>query len=87
MGAIVPEPIAAVQEAKPAVVPGQTLLQGRPDVPSIISEVVRKSGRDERIVIAACGPESLMTSTRNITAACVRIGRPMIELHIEQFGW
>jgi hypothetical protein len=86
MGVTVPEALSVMQEGKPAIILGQTLLQGRPDLPSIISEVIRNSGRDEKIVVAACGPESLVNLTRNSTAACVNMGGPLVVLHIEQFG-
>jgi hypothetical protein len=64
-----------------------SVIPGRPDVESLIKEVVRKAGDGDRIAIAACGPDGLMRTVRNTAAACIKIKGPSIELHCEQFGW
>ncbi|KAK6580737.1 hypothetical protein PZA11_006973 [Diplocarpon coronariae] len=60
---------------------------GRPDVNAIIWDVVSKAGDNDRVAIAACGPDQLMSSVRNTTANCITNKGPSIELHLEQFGW
>jgi len=66
---------------------GITIRSGRPDIPSLIKEVVRNTNNGERIAIGACGPESLMGAVRDTAAVSITIGGPSIELHTEQFGW
>lgn len=61
--------------------------QGRPDIPSLIRNAVQQIASQERIIIAACGPGSLIKSVRAASAECISHGGPSIELHCEQFGW
>jgi hypothetical protein len=63
------------------------ILHGRPDVETLIKDVVAKAGKDERVLIAACGPEGLMWSVRRTAAGCITVGGASVELHCEQFGW
>ncbi|KAF8851173.1 hypothetical protein BDZ45DRAFT_632015 [Acephala macrosclerotiorum] len=63
------------------------ILPGRPDVDGIIRKVVAKTGDDQRVVIAACGPDGLMWSVRKTAAGCIQVRGPSVELHCEQFGW
>ena len=60
---------------------------GRPNIPAIIKEVVLNAGQHERVVVAGCGPVSLMDATRQGAAACISTSGPSIDLHLEQFGW
>ncbi|ORY62987.1 ferric reductase like transmembrane component [Pseudomassariella vexata] len=61
--------------------------QGRPDVAALIKEAVASVDKDKRVLIAACGPDELMTMVRNTAASCITRDGPSVELHIEQFGW
>ncbi len=63
------------------------LRSGRPDVEAQIREAIQSTPKDKRVLVAACGPSSLMKSVRNTTAACISADGPSIELHLEQFGW
>ncbi|KAL2065517.1 hypothetical protein VTL71DRAFT_3187 [Oculimacula yallundae] len=63
------------------------VLPGRPDIDTIIRDIVAKSGDDERIAIAACGPDALTWSVRKTATNCIKVKGPSIELHCEQFGW
>ena len=63
------------------------LLAGRPDVAAQIRDAVRTTPKDKRILVAACGPNALMTVVRNTTASCIEADGPSIEMHLEQFGW
>lgn len=81
----IPPPLAGESEA--GLKPSLSLSAGRPDVKAIIREVVKSTGRDKRIIVAACGPEGLMIDTRNTVARCTTVGGPSINLHIEAFGW
>ncbi|KAB5515238.1 ferric reductase NAD binding domain-containing protein [Coniochaeta sp. 2T2.1] len=60
---------------------------GRPDVATLIREVVQGTPRNQRVLVASCGPQSLMTVVRDTTATLVRADGPAVELHCEQFGW
>ena len=75
-----------------SVVPSLTytqhnILSGRPDVKAQIQDIVSKADKVDRIAIAACGPDGMMTTVRKTAAACVKINGPSIELYCEQFGW
>ncbi|CZR64086.1 related to ferric-chelate reductase [Phialocephala subalpina] len=63
------------------------ILPGRPDVDHIVKKVVSETGDDQRVVVAACGPDGLMWRVRKATAGVIRVGGPSVELHCEQFGW
>ncbi|CAJ2503027.1 Uu.00g104210.m01.CDS01 [Anthostomella pinea] len=64
-----------------------TLIHGRPDTEGLIRAAVRSVGKDQRILIAACGPNGLLDVVRNTTASCISVDGPAVELHCEQFGW
>ncbi|CZT52732.1 related to ferric-chelate reductase [Rhynchosporium secalis] len=74
------------QGATKSVIP-VAVLPGRPDIDGIIRHLVAKSGDEERIVIAACGPDELMRSVRRTATNSIKAKGPSIELHCEQFGW
>lgn len=63
------------------------VLPGRPDVETLIRNLVALAGDDERIAIAACGPETLMWTVRRTATSCIKVKGPSIELHCEEFGW
>jgi hypothetical protein len=63
------------------------VVTGRPDIEALVREIVGSAGEDERIAIAACGPHSLMSTVRRVSAEAIRVKGPSVELHCEQFGW
>ncbi|KAI0005228.1 ferric reductase NAD binding domain-containing protein [Xylariaceae sp. FL0662B] len=63
------------------------IIHGRPDTESEIRAAVRSLSNDKRVLIAACGPDSLLTIVRNTAASCITVGGPAVEVHCEQFGW
>jgi hypothetical protein len=63
------------------------IASGRPDTASLIAEAVMTAKRGERVLVAACGPESLLTVVRDATAKLIKGDGPGVELHCEQFGW
>jgi Ferric reductase NAD binding domain len=63
------------------------VLPGRPDVETLIKNLVASAGDDERVAIAACGPDSLMWTVRRTATNAIKVKGPSIELHCEQFGW
>ncbi len=86
----VPVPVSvSVSSSKIAAmqIPAGSISTGRPNIPSMISSIVKNVKLDERVVVAACGPEGLVNVARNATARCVRAGGRSVELHVEQFGW
>lgn len=65
-----------------------TTTYGRPDVHSLIKDVVSKAGYGDRVVIAACGPPpGLMKAVRSTAASAMQMKGPSVELHCEAFGW
>lgn len=68
--------------------PPSTIIEaGRPDVARFIVEMVQNSDANDRIAVAACGPEGLMQTARKAVAECIKIDGPSLELHCEQFGF
>ncbi|KAI1502632.1 ferric reductase NAD binding domain-containing protein [Biscogniauxia marginata] len=63
------------------------IIHGRPDTEMLIKEAIGSVGKDQRILVAACGPASLLKVVRNTTASCIQVDGPAVELHCEQFGW
>jgi hypothetical protein len=63
------------------------VLPRRPDIETLIKNVVVSAGDDERIAIAACGPDSLTWEVRRTATNAIKVQGPGIELHCEQFGW
>ncbi|KAK4240213.1 hypothetical protein C8A03DRAFT_42254 [Achaetomium macrosporum] len=60
---------------------------GRPDAASLIRDAVNSTPRNQRVLVAACGPDSLMRIVRDTTAKLIVSDGPAVELHCEQFGW
>lgn len=77
------------KEAAAGVVTGAAYATkaGRPDAATIIREAVAATPPNQRVLVAGCGPKSLMDAVRGATAALMRPGGPGVELHLEQFGW
>lgn len=63
------------------------LKSGRPDTATLIREAVRSTPSNQRVLVAACGPDGLMRVVRDTTASLIRGDGPGVELHCEQFGW
>jgi len=61
--------------------------QGRPGVAAIISDIVGRSNRNDRIAIAACGPSGMIQIARKASADSITVEGPSVELHVEHFGW
>lgn len=61
--------------------------QGRPNVFSIISETVASARNTDRVVVAVCGPGSMMADARTSVAENIKVVGPSLELHSEHFGW
>lgn len=62
-------------------------LGGRPDIGTIVKNVVRASEERDLVAVAACGPVELMRVARNAVADSIEIGGASVTLHCEQFGW
>ncbi|KAG7286368.1 hypothetical protein NEMBOFW57_008677 [Staphylotrichum longicolle] len=60
---------------------------GRPDAASLIREAVKTTPQNQRVLVAACGPDGLMHVVRDTTARLIVGDGPAVELHCEQFGW
>jgi hypothetical protein len=63
------------------------VMLGRPDISAAIRSVVNATGESDRTIVAACGPESLMSETRGVVADLVASAERSVTLHCEQFGW
>ncbi|CAD6448882.1 48f7f4ba-a6e2-4ec0-83e9-dd05d0cddb2a [Sclerotinia trifoliorum] len=63
------------------------IASGRPDVLNIIQNVAQGCDDSQRVAVVACGPGSLMKSTRSAVAKCITINGPGLELHSEEFSW
>lgn len=63
------------------------LKPGRPDTASLIREAVQSTPQNQRVLVAACGPDGLMRVVRDTTANLISGDGPGVELHCEQFGW
>lgn len=60
---------------------------GRPDTATLIRDAVRTTPRNQRVLVAACGPDGLMRVVRDTTARLIVGDGPAVELHCEEFGW
>jgi len=72
---------------KIATQPPLTIQAGRPDVRKIIQDAIGSCAKNERLIVAACGPDSIMAVTRQTVVDNIKSDGPSIELHCEQFGW
>ncbi|KAL6700406.1 ferric reductase NAD binding domain-containing protein [Trichoderma pleuroticola] len=64
-----------------------SIKRGKPDVAALIQTIVGETPAEKRVLVLGCGPDGLMATVRNTTAACIRSDGPGVELHCEQFGW
>ncbi|TLS24666.1 hypothetical protein PpBr36_08121 [Pyricularia pennisetigena] len=64
-----------------------TVTPGRPPAEVLIRSAVEATPADQRVLVVACGPDSLMRAARDTAASCIRLDGPEVELHCEQFGW
>ncbi|KAK3316679.1 ferric reductase NAD binding domain-containing protein [Apodospora peruviana] len=60
---------------------------GRPDLSFLIRNAVTTTPSNQRVLVAACGPDGLMRVVRTTTAKLIRGDGPGVELHCEQFDW
>lgn len=64
------------------------IMYRRPDVADIIrSTIIDETPVDRRVLVMGCGPDGLMRTVRDTSAACIRTEGPAVEVHCEQFGW
>ncbi|KAH8685737.1 ferric reductase like transmembrane component [Tricladium varicosporioides] len=63
------------------------LKSGRPDLPVMITGAIESASIEERVAVAACGPEGMMEVVRRSVAANVKGNGAGVELFLEQFGW
>lgn len=63
------------------------IIDGRPDVGSLVRTEIEAVPSHGSVLVMGCGPAGLMTDLRNTTAGCIRAEGPTVELHCEQFGW
>jgi hypothetical protein len=64
-----------------------SVIRGRPDIGAKVHDIVAGIEAHERIIVAACGPDSLMMETRRAVAALVATQDRSATLHCEQLGW
>jgi hypothetical protein len=57
------------------------LIPGRPHIPLILSDMTCCMGRYDRICVGACGPRSMLDTTRNAAAAA------NFDLHVDPYEW
>ena len=86
-----PEKDAIMSDSEKSTVPPTVndipLVYGRPDTASLIKEAVQSVAKDQRVLVAACGPTGLIEVVRDTAASCIRANGPAVELHCEHFGW
>lgn len=64
-----------------------TIHQGRPEIAAIIAGTVADADKHAMVVVAVCGPGSMMQDTRQAVAENIKVDGPSLELHSEHFGW
>lgn len=60
---------------------------GRPDLEGMIRQAVMTTPGNQRVLVAACGPDGLMDLVRDATARLIRGEGAGVEVHCEGFGW
>ena len=64
------------------------IIYRRPDVADILrATIIDETPVDRRVLVMGCGPDGLMRTVRDTSAACIRAEGPAVEVHCEQFGW
>ncbi|KAI5458720.1 hypothetical protein BGZ63DRAFT_427094 [Mariannaea sp. PMI_226] len=48
---------------------------------------IQHMGTNQRVLVAACGPESMMQDVRAATGDCIRSNGPSVDVHCENFNW
>ena len=66
---------------------GSIMELGRPEIDAIIKQAVDASHRDDRILVAASGPVTMLSSTRIAVKSGMSSQSASIHLHLEEFGW
>ncbi|KAG7427618.1 putative ferric reductase transmembrane component [Fusarium oxysporum f. sp. raphani] len=66
---------------------GDAFHVGRPDVASLVEELIENLPSDKRVLVMGCGPRTLMSAVQDAAADCIVENRAGVELHLEQFGW
>ncbi|KAK5114603.1 hypothetical protein LTR85_010180 [Meristemomyces frigidus] len=59
----------------------------RPVVDAIVERAVASVPSSKRLLVAAAGPNSILTDTRIAASSHMVAGLPGVHLHLEQFGW
>jgi hypothetical protein len=67
--------------------PSSIMELGRPDIDTVIKQAVDASHHDDRILVAASGPVTMLSSTRIAVKSCMSSQNASIHLHLEEFGW
>ncbi|KAM0557062.1 hypothetical protein ACHAPJ_005325 [Fusarium lateritium] len=80
----VPSPISPTEDALTNHI---GFYSGRPNVASLVKEAIENMSSDRRVLVMGCGPQTLMTTVRNVAADCTFDNGAGVELHLEQFGW
>ncbi|KXT15723.1 hypothetical protein AC579_120 [Pseudocercospora musae] len=60
---------------------------GRPDVRGLVSGAIEGLSEDERVLVAACGPEGLLNDVRRAVAVSRVAKAPSIEVFLEEFSF
>lgn len=60
---------------------------GRPDIGAAVRTIVNGSAEDERTIVAACGPDGMMSDVRAVVGELVVGSGRSVTLHYEKFGW
>ncbi|KAJ5213470.1 hypothetical protein N7449_000639 [Penicillium cf. viridicatum] len=64
------------------------MLSGRPNIGNLIAAAATESGNlDDRVIVGACGPSELMSTTREAVNNELLNGGPSITLYTEEFEW
>ncbi|KAF7186031.1 Ferric/cupric reductase transmembrane component 1 [Pseudocercospora fuligena] len=60
---------------------------GRPDVRTLVSNAMEGLSEDDRVLVAACGPEGLLNDVRKAVAVSRVAKAPSIEMFLEEFSF
>lgn len=73
--------------ARPSVSSLQNFALGRPDTSAVLRQATESLTENQRLLVAACGPEGLLNGVRNSVAKLKVPGKPSIEMYLEQFSF
>lgn len=59
---------------------------GKLDIETVVSDAVLSTGSDKRILLATCGPKTLMDAVRDSVDMHCRKTSSSIDVHCEDFG-